>query len=120
MQTLDLGARQHHDGPVTEPDPGLERAILSLLSERGPGKTICPSEAARSVAATAGHATGSWRALMEPAREAAARLAASGRIDVTQKGEVVDIETARGPVRLRLRSEAPDEPQRARDNEPGS
>lgn len=96
--------------PVTELDARLDHAILSLLSERGPGRTICPSEAARAVIADSeeGDATGRWRTLMEPARAAAARLAAAGRIDVTQKGEVVDIETARGPVRLRLRSEVRD------------
>lgn len=43
---------------------------------------------------------------MEPARQAAARFAAAGRIEVTQKGEAVEPEAARGPVRLRLRSEA--------------
>ncbi len=101
---------------MTELERRLESAILSLLSERDPGKTICPSEAARAVTAAAGEGNASrpWRALMGPARVAAARLAAAGRIDVTQKGEVVDIEAARGPVRLRLRSEAQNERRRAR------
>jgi hypothetical protein len=40
---------------------------------------------------------------MEPARDAARRLVEQGRIDVTQRGEVVDLDQARGPVRLRLK-----------------
>jgi hypothetical protein len=37
----------HHSG---KDDEALEAAILSLLAERGPDKTICPSEAAKLVA----------------------------------------------------------------------
>jgi hypothetical protein len=75
----------------------LESAILRLLDERGPGKTICPSEAARAV----GHAE--WKPLMEPARAAASRLVEAGKIDVTQKGHVIDLAHVKGPIRLRLR-----------------
>lgn len=83
-----------------ETDAALEAAILELLGERSRGATICPSEAARAVAS----GEEAWRALMEPAREAARRLVAAGRIEITQKGRVVDPSTARGPIRLRLRS----------------
>jgi hypothetical protein len=72
----------------------LESAISSLLAERDPGNTICPSEAARFVGGD------DWRELMPAAREAAARLAARGEIVVTQRGEVVDALAARGPIRL--------------------
>lgn len=80
-------------------DEELERAILRLLEERGAGKTICPSEAARSVAASAERAA--WEPLMEPARAAARRLVAQGRIEITQGGHVVDASSAKGPIRLR-------------------
>jgi hypothetical protein len=76
----------------------LRAAILGLLARRDPGKTICPSDAARVVAGD-----GAFRPLMDDARAAAAELVAEGRIDVTQKGEVVDLDRARGPIRLRLR-----------------
>ena len=75
----------------------LEQAIVDLLSQRGEGKTICPSEAARAIGGRA------WRDQMHLAREAAAALAAEGRIDVLQKGEPVDALQARGPIRLRLK-----------------
>ncbi|MEE4299357.1 MAG: DUF2256 and DUF3253 domain-containing protein [Pseudomonadales bacterium] len=81
-------------------DEALQAAILALLSERAHGATICPSEAARAVAGRAD----AWRALMEPAREAARRLVAAGRIEITQQGRAVDPSTARGPIRLRLRN----------------
>ena len=45
-----------------------------------------------------------WRDLMPAARAAAGRLADQGVADVTQGGEVVDVRTARGPVRIRRRS----------------
>jgi hypothetical protein len=71
-------------------------AILALLAERGPGKTICPSDAARAVAGDA------FRDRMDAVRDAARELVAEGEIVVTQRGEVVDLDAARGPVRLRL------------------
>jgi hypothetical protein len=74
----------------------LRAAILELLHRRDPGKTICPSDAARAVAGER------FRPLMAAARAAAGELVAEGRIDVTRRGEVVDLKTARGPIRLRL------------------
>lgn len=78
----------------------LEREILRLLEERGDGKTICPSEAARAIA---GDEREAWEPLMDPARAAAQRLVAAGKIVITQGGQVVNGRTARGPIRLRLR-----------------
>lgn len=82
----------------SETDGLLESAILELLGARVGGATICPGEAARSVDPV------QWRDLMEPARAAARRLVTRGVLEITQKGRVVDPSTARGPIRLRLRS----------------
>lgn len=79
----------------------LEREILRLLEERGDGKTICPSEAARAVEGS--DEREAWEPLMDPARAAAQRLVAAGKIVITQGGQVVNGRTARGPIRLRLR-----------------
>jgi hypothetical protein len=81
-------------------DKALEAAILRLLAERGAGKTICPSEAARALG---GGDKAAWEPLMEPARAAARRLVAEGKIVITQGGTVVDGSTAKGPIRLKLR-----------------
>jgi hypothetical protein len=82
---------------VDDVDARLEQAIGELLDHRRDGATICPSEAARQVGAE------EWRDLMPAARAAAGRLAAAGAVEVTQGGEVVDVATARGPVRIRRR-----------------
>ncbi len=82
-------------------DRALEDAILRLLGERGPGKSICPSEAARAVGADG------WRELMEPARCAARRLAHRDRLRITQGGREVDPAEFRGAIRLRLPSATP-------------
>jgi Protein of unknown function (DUF3253) len=82
---------------VSTVDSRLQQAILDLLDQRRPGATICPSDAARTVA------PGDWRPLMDAARGAAQRLVDAGEVEVTQGGEVVDLATARGPVRIRRR-----------------
>jgi hypothetical protein len=74
------------------------RAILDLLQRRDEGATICPSEAARALGGDAG-----FRPLMPLVRDAARGLVAEGAIDVTQRGEAVDLDAARGPIRLRRR-----------------
>jgi hypothetical protein len=77
----------------------LEQAILGLLSDRGPEKTICPSEAARAVGGD--HPDG-WGPLMQPLRRIAVRLAKEGRIIITRKGKPVDPDDFRGVYRLGL------------------
>ncbi len=90
--------RGHKPG---EADAALEAAILELLAERGRDKTICPSEAAKLVGGK--DERRDWEGLMEPARAAARRLVAAGKIVITQSGRVVDPSTAKGAIRLKLR-----------------
>lgn len=78
----------------------IERTITELLDARGPGKTICPSEAARALAGDS-----AFRPLMEPVRDVARDMVARRVLEVTQRGEVVDLDTACGPIRLRRPSE---------------
>ena len=84
-----------------EREAELERAILELLAERGRDKTICPSEAAKAVGGK--ETRKDWEGLMEPARAAARRLVTAGRVVIMQGGHVVDGDTAKGPIRLKLR-----------------
>ena len=76
-------------------DEKLTRTIVELLDARAAAATICPSEAARAVGGD------DWRDLMEPARRAARRLVAAGEVEITQRGQVVDPSTAKGPIRIR-------------------
>ena len=77
--------------------PQIEAAITSLLARRDPGKTICPSDAARALAGE-----DDFRPLMDPVRERAREMVSRGDLEITQSGRVVDPDTARGAIRLRL------------------
>ncbi|WP_280952607.1 DUF3253 domain-containing protein [Roseovarius aestuariivivens] len=70
----------------------IEEKLMELARSRGPGKTFCPSEAARALARD-------WRPLMPYVREIAARLP----MRATQRGKEVDPLSAKGPIRLSLR-----------------
>jgi hypothetical protein len=85
-------------GPTREDARG---AILDLLARRDPDATICPSEAARALGGDDG-----FRPLMGLVRDAARDLVADGAIEVTQRGAPVDLDDARGPIRLRRRRDA--------------
>ncbi|GAA2306432.1 hypothetical protein GCM10010234_57400 [Streptomyces hawaiiensis] len=76
----------------------LEQVIMDLLERRAATASICPSDAARAVYEGD---DGGWRALMEPARRAAWRLVAVGKVEVTQAGRPVTQTEARGPIRIR-------------------
>ncbi|MEV6757008.1 DUF3253 domain-containing protein [Streptomyces sp. NPDC051214] len=76
----------------------LERVIVELLDGRAADATICPSDAARAVYEGDGDG---WRELMEPARRAARRLVTAGEVEITQGGRTVDLDKARGPIRIR-------------------
>jgi hypothetical protein len=72
----------------------FRQQILCLLERRGPHKTICPSEVLSA-------ADKQRPEVMEQVRASARRLAAEGKIEITQKGRVVDVDAVRGPIRLR-------------------
>ncbi len=85
----------------SKPEPpqapeAIAAAILELVSARGAGKTICPSEAARAVDPE------HWRGLMKQVRAVAADLADEGRIRVTRKGRTVNLREVKGVIRLGL------------------
>lgn len=91
-----LGERGHPWWEPLDDDAARERlaaTICALLRERTPS-TICPGDAARVAGGQ------SWRDLMDTARSVAAELERSEHVVITQKGEPVDVETARGPIRI--------------------
>ena len=71
-------------------------AILSLVTARGQGKTICPSEAARRIEPDA------WRDLMPAVHQEARRLALEGAVTIYRSGAPVDPHTVKGVYRLGL------------------
>jgi hypothetical protein len=85
------------DPPLSVPalsisDNRIEDVLRDLAHERGAGKTFCPSEAARRLAAD-------WRPLMADVRRVAGAMEG---IEATQKGAPVDPVAAKGPIRLGL------------------
>jgi hypothetical protein len=86
---------------MTDQIEALRSAMLTLAAERGAGRTICPSEAARAVGGD--HPDG-WGPLMQPVRRIAVELMKQGRIVITRKGRPVDPDDFRGVYRLSLPS----------------
>ncbi len=80
-------------------ESAIESAILRMIAERGPEKTLDPSEAARAVAGTSVDA---WGPLMQPLKRIASRLAREGRIVLYRKGRPVAPEELRGIYRIGL------------------
>ena len=83
-------------GATEELEERLRVEILRLAEQRGPAKTLCPSEAAGAVDPAR------RQALTQVARAVACTLADEGVVVITQKGVVVDGRTASGPVRVGL------------------
>lgn len=82
----------NEDGPKNP----VREAILSLVEARGPGKTICPTEAAREVSEE------KWRRALQDVRAEAVRLAKAGDIAIYRKGKPVDPDSFKGVYRLGL------------------
>ncbi len=72
-------------------DAAIAGVLRELASERGTGRTFCPSEAARRLSSD-------WRSLMPEVRRVAGEIG----LTATQSGAPVDPVSARGPIRLGL------------------
>jgi hypothetical protein len=78
-------------------DAKIAATILALIAARAESATICPSDAARSLAPGDEAA---WRALMPEVRRVADDLQARGLIRVTARSHDVGAQDAHGPIRL--------------------
>ena len=74
----------------------IDELILELTEERGAGKTVCPSEVARS------KRDENWQQLMGEIRVRAVKLAQDGKISIYRKGKPVDPDNFKGVYRLGL------------------
>ena len=90
----------------TEDSDPLAGEILRLVTERGPGKSICPSEVARAFAEERRKPTDPpdlWRRYMPAVRQQAKNLARQGRIRILRRGREVDPTVpVKGVIRLSL------------------
>ena len=74
----------------------ISQTILDMATERGPDKTICPSEVARALFPA------QWRKHMDEVRQAAINLQQQGKVSITQHGEPIDITRIKGPIRIKI------------------
>jgi hypothetical protein len=89
-------------------DP-VATAILDQLAAAGPDKSLSPMDVAKVYAETRrkpSDAPELWRRYMTAVKQQALGLARAGRIEITRKGEPVDLSDFKGVVRLRLPREA--------------
>jgi len=77
----------------------LRNAILDLLKSLQPGKSISPTEAARSLT---GSDERQWSRLMKPLRSVAVEMAQNGEIVILRKGKPADPSAFCGVYRLAL------------------
>jgi len=75
---------------------GISQTILSVATERGYGKSTCPSEIARMLFPE------NWRKHMRSVVNAAINLQIEGKIILTQKGVPIDINCIKGPIRIKI------------------
>ncbi len=78
-------------------DKAIADGIIELLLRRGEGKSICPSEVSRALFPD------HWREEMPRIRTVGRELVRMGKIVVTQAGQEVDPDEARGAIRYRFR-----------------
>ena len=81
-----------------EPKEQIRDSIIQMATDRGPEKSICPSEVARALKPE------DWRPLMPEIREVAAELLNEQTIAVTQFGKTVDPLNSKGHIRISIRS----------------
>lgn len=88
------------------PDDAIAERILSLVKQRGPTKTLCPSEVARSLSTT------DWRPLMPEIRRIAQQLSQQQLLKILQRGQPISLPVTlvRGPIRLASSDHDVDQP----------
>ena len=103
-----------------KPDPIAQR-IFELLEARGPGKSICPTDAAQALQAAYGKPSApkdAWRRYLAPVRQQALHLARQGRLLILRKGKPVDPhKPVKGVIRLALPRPDDSEPPTPSDGE---
>lgn len=80
-----------------KPDNAAVEATILRLAAEVPGKTISPTDVARSLAPD-----GDWHLMMHVVRRAAIRLAHNGQLTIYRKGKPVDPDDFKGVYRLGL------------------
>jgi len=70
--------------------------IVSVAIQRGPEKSTCPSEIARTLFPD------DWRKHMKDVLDVAIDLHNQGKVVITQKGMPIDVNHIKGPIRIKI------------------
>ncbi len=76
-------------------DSAISETILSATSNRGPDKSICPSEIARMLYPS------NWREHMKDVVDVAIELQNQGKVVITQGGVPINVHRIKGPIRIK-------------------
>ncbi|GLK69391.1 hypothetical protein GCM10008179_30290 [Hansschlegelia plantiphila] len=98
-------ARRRCDRAGRRMSETLDALVLRLVIERGAGKTICPTEAAKASGVAPEEAM--WGARIKAVRAVAVSLAKRGEVSIYRKGKPVDPEGFKGVYRIGLPPEGP-------------
>ncbi len=74
----------------------IKNRILTFTKSRGPKKSVCPSEVTRDLFSDV------WRDHLDEVKDVAVGMQKNKLIRITQNGEDITIDKARGPIRLSL------------------
>ena len=80
----------------------IESTILAQCRIPGAGKTICPTDAAKTCAADCSETGLAWQHWLPPVRRAAIAMALRGELIIYRKGKPADPNDFRGVYRLGL------------------
>jgi hypothetical protein len=76
--------------------------ILKVCGESEGARTLCPTDAAKAIAAAEGGDDLAWRARLQDVRRTAITLAKAGQLVIYRKGKPADPENFRGVYRIGL------------------
>ncbi len=99
--------KANEDSAAAGAEAALDPVALEILRQigaRGPGKSLCPSEVARAIAAARARPNDppdAWRRYLTAVRQQALNLARQGRIVILRKGKPQDPnKPVKGVIRL--------------------
>lgn len=83
-------------------ESSIETVLVAQCAALGTTKTICPSDAAKALAALRGETGLAWQHWLMPVRRAAVAMALAGTLVIYRKGKPVDPQDFRGVYRIGL------------------
>ncbi len=100
--TTDSQASRNKPAEEKQAKRSLEQVITDLCNAQGPGRTICPTDAAKAFAAERSDDDLAWRRWLQQVRANAVGMCRKGELVIYRKGKPADPDTFRGVYRLGL------------------